>query len=95
MTVDHVFPKSKGGANDLENLVTACERCNNMKGESLDWYAGCVASEAFGNPKWFRDILLAEEESRKELKLGRRKNGKERMEDDSEGNGEWKQWTMG
>lgn len=62
MTVDHVKPKSKGGTNDWENLVSACERCNNMKSDSLMWYEGCVAIEAFGNPEWFRDMLLAEED---------------------------------
>jgi hypothetical protein len=26
--LDHLYPLSKGGTNDLENLVTSCERCN-------------------------------------------------------------------
>ena len=26
--VDHIVPVSKGGTNDLDNLVTACEQCN-------------------------------------------------------------------
>jgi hypothetical protein len=29
--VDHRFPKSKGGTDDEENLVTACIRCNSGK----------------------------------------------------------------
>lgn len=32
-TVDHVQPKSKGGTDSWENLVAACLRCNNMKGD--------------------------------------------------------------
>lgn len=28
---DHVFPISKGGADDLDNLVTACRSCNRSK----------------------------------------------------------------
>lgn len=28
---DHLIPLSKGGTNDLENLVTACRRCNRQK----------------------------------------------------------------
>lgn len=80
MTVDHIVPKCKGGTNDWENLVTACERCNNMKSDSLEWYEGCVAIEAFGNPEWFRDMLLGEQELKEE---GKRKHGK-RMERDSE-----------
>ncbi|MBV8151269.1 MAG: HNH endonuclease [Candidatus Eremiobacteraeota bacterium] len=31
MTVDHVIPRSKGGASTWENLVCACMRCNNRK----------------------------------------------------------------
>lgn len=31
-TVDHVIPLSKGGANDLENMVVCCRECNTKKG---------------------------------------------------------------
>jgi 5-methylcytosine-specific restriction endonuclease McrA len=33
--VDHVHPVSRGGRNDLENLVTACSACNAGKGARL------------------------------------------------------------
>ena len=33
MTVDHVIPKNKGGEDTWENLVCACDRCNNKKGD--------------------------------------------------------------
>src|SRR5688500_18026438 len=29
--VDHVWPQSKGGTNDLENLQAACGQCNRRK----------------------------------------------------------------
>jgi 5-methylcytosine-specific restriction endonuclease McrA len=32
LTVDHVLPKSRGGADTWENLVAACTPCNNRKG---------------------------------------------------------------
>ena len=32
-TIDHVQPKSRGGADSWENLVAACLRCNNAKGD--------------------------------------------------------------
>lgn len=32
LTVDHVIPKSRGGEEIWENLVTACVKCNNKKG---------------------------------------------------------------
>jgi 5-methylcytosine-specific restriction endonuclease McrA len=31
LTIDHVIPKSKGGKTSWENLVTACNPCNNKK----------------------------------------------------------------
>ena len=32
LTIDHVIPKSRGGADIWENLATACEKCNVKKG---------------------------------------------------------------
>ena len=34
-TVDHVKPRARGGTNDAENLVTACNRCNYVKEDFL------------------------------------------------------------
>ena len=31
--IDHVYPVSRGGETVLENLVTACWRCNTAKGD--------------------------------------------------------------
>ena len=31
-TIDHVLPRSRGGANEWTNTVAACGRCNNRKG---------------------------------------------------------------
>jgi len=33
LTIDHIVPKVKGGKDTWENLVTACHRCNNLKGD--------------------------------------------------------------
>lgn len=33
LTVDHVIPVSRGGEDTWENLVCACVRCNNKKGD--------------------------------------------------------------
>ena len=33
LTVDHVFPRARGGGETWENLVTACTICNNRKGD--------------------------------------------------------------
>ena len=33
LTLDHVIPRSKGGKTSWGNLVTACRRCNTVKGD--------------------------------------------------------------
>lgn len=41
-TIDHVFPRSRGGASSWENLVACCLRCNNDKSDktlaALGWH---------------------------------------------------------
>lgn len=32
LTIDHILPRSRGGEDSWENLVTACFSCNNKKG---------------------------------------------------------------
>ncbi|ABY22252.1 HNH endonuclease family protein [Renibacterium salmoninarum ATCC 33209] len=32
-TIDHIQPRSRGGADSWENLVACCLRCNNLKGD--------------------------------------------------------------
>jgi 5-methylcytosine-specific restriction endonuclease McrA len=33
LTLDHIMPKSRGGRTVADNLVTACQACNNRKGD--------------------------------------------------------------
>jgi len=35
LTIDHVIPRSKGGDDTWQNLVTACTKCNTRKGSKL------------------------------------------------------------
>ena len=35
LTVDHLIPISKGGTDDLDNLLTMCGRCNFSKGAKI------------------------------------------------------------
>lgn len=40
LTIDHVIPKSRGGTDSWDNLVTACISCNNKKGNRTPEEAG-------------------------------------------------------
>jgi 5-methylcytosine-specific restriction endonuclease McrA len=35
LTIDHLIPRSKGGAHTWDNVVTACGTCNGQKGDRL------------------------------------------------------------
>ncbi len=52
-TIDHVQPKSRGGASSWENLVAACLRCNNAKGDhtpaEMGWKLGFRPRSAEGH----------------------------------------------
>lgn len=40
LSVDHIFPRFKGGGDKAENLVCSCKSCNSSKGKKdmLAWY---------------------------------------------------------
>ena len=38
MTVDHIYPKSKGGENDISNYQCLCQKCNRIKGNIVTPY---------------------------------------------------------
>ncbi len=40
LTLDHIIPRSRGGAHNWENLVAACITCNNKKGDRTPLEAG-------------------------------------------------------
>ena len=40
LTIDHVVPRSRGGKNNWLNLVTACKKCNQKKGDKTPSEAG-------------------------------------------------------
>jgi 5-methylcytosine-specific restriction endonuclease McrA len=50
-TIDHVQPKSRGGADSWENLVAACLRCNNAKGDHTPGEMGWKLSFSPAPPK--------------------------------------------
>lgn len=36
LTIDHIVPKSKGGANNIINYQTMCKYCNELKSDSQE-----------------------------------------------------------
>lgn len=52
-TIDHVIPKSRKGASDWSNVVTACGLCNNKKGSLTPKEAGMKLLRAPGIPRHF------------------------------------------
>ncbi|MBK0404772.1 HNH endonuclease [Adhaeribacter sp. BT258] len=40
LTLDHVYPRSRGGKSTWTNLLTACNRCNTRKGDRTPEEAG-------------------------------------------------------
>lgn len=40
LTVDHILPRSRGGKNTWENMITSCNRCNGMKDNRTPEEAG-------------------------------------------------------
>lgn len=55
LTVDHVQPKSRGGSNEWENLVTCCKKCNIKKGNRLPKEIKMFPKN---NPRPLKDIDL-------------------------------------
>lgn len=44
LTIDHVIPRSMGGRDSWENLITACQKCNSRKGNQTPEQAEMVMS---------------------------------------------------
>jgi hypothetical protein len=44
-TIDHVIPRTKGGTNDISNLVLCCKQCNSIKGNRPLWAFEALTKE--------------------------------------------------
>ncbi|MCL2722870.1 MAG: HNH endonuclease [Polyangiaceae bacterium] len=52
LNIDHVLPRSRGGADSWENLVTACRYCNLRKGWRTPEEANMRLARKPSRPKW-------------------------------------------
>ncbi|MFY8160155.1 MAG: HNH endonuclease [Candidatus Kapaibacteriota bacterium] len=68
LTVDHIIPKSKGGLDTWENLITACFRCNNKKGDRTPAEAKMPLLSTPVKPSYFNFFNLGIENSHFEWK---------------------------
>lgn len=61
LTIDHVHPRSKGGKDSWDNVVTACNKCNNEKGNLSveEW------GKEFPNPKRPHYLMLLKKSPKK------------------------------
>ncbi len=60
LTLDHVIPRSRGGQTTWENVVTACRRCNQKKGNRTPKEAGMPLLHTPRQPRYLAFTLLAE-----------------------------------
>lgn len=60
LTLDHVVPRSKGGATTWENVVAACRTCNMKKGDRTPEEAHMALRKQPGRPHYVAFLLLSE-----------------------------------
>lgn len=59
LTIDHVLPRSRGGASTWNNCVVACVKCNFKKANRTPAEAGFKLSTTPVKPKWTPRLVLA------------------------------------
>ena len=67
LTIDHVKPVSKGGKTTWDNIVTACNSCNDKKGNKLPFECRMYPRKTPKEPRYVALILsqYADEDQRK------------------------------
>lgn len=58
LNIDHVLPRSRGGSDSWENLVTACRPCNLRKGRRTPEEAAMRLLRAPIAPRWSMSVQL-------------------------------------
>lgn len=65
LTIDHVIPRSRGGATTWDNIVTSCAPCNARKGDRLPREAGMHPRTSPRPPSPVAFLFLAVSEVRR------------------------------
>jgi len=60
LTLDHVVPRCRGGKSSWENMVTACKRCNQRKGNRTPEEAGMKLRAPPRKPRYIALTLLGD-----------------------------------
>jgi 5-methylcytosine-specific restriction endonuclease McrA len=58
LTLDHVIPRSRGGANDWENVVTSCIECNTRKANRTPAQVGMKLRSRPIRPDWLPMFIV-------------------------------------
>lgn len=58
LDLDHVHPRSRGGGESWQNLVTACQPCNRRKGRRTPQEAGMPLIRKPATPRWSLAVQL-------------------------------------
>jgi 5-methylcytosine-specific restriction endonuclease McrA len=56
LTIDHVIPKSKGGKNTYENVVSSCRVCNNKKKDKYLEESNMKLLSIPSAPNWYHKL---------------------------------------
>jgi len=68
LTVDHIIPKVRGGKDTWTNLVCACKKCNNQKGNRTPEEAGMHLFSKPRKPSYLELMILSRREIPEEWK---------------------------
>jgi len=56
LTIDHVVPKSHGGSNNWDNIVSSCEPCNAKKADRTPGQANMHLMHPPSEPQWYSPL---------------------------------------
>jgi 5-methylcytosine-specific restriction endonuclease McrA len=62
LTLDHIIPKSRGGKDSWDNLVTCCSNCNSKKGDKPLDKSGLKLRKRVYEPAYLRWFSLQQNE---------------------------------